>query len=362
MAIQTMELSPQRIGISLGRVLPHANAKITLGVVGMQKDIRKKNTGGTTKYRRVLPKGATASNPNKFVSDGTGDRTAVYVAAQQTSEGVTPLADTLSFQDFTVEQKQFHVLYGYNDQVADLYEDPIPREMEEMVGERTGLICEWQLFGVLKACTNKFFGGTGTSRATVNGVLTLNLLRKVARSLMANHAEPVRKMFQAIPAEGKYNTAPIGGYCLPVFISTDICNDVYDLPNFTPVENYPDQTKAVENEVGRCEQFRFIASPDLIEIQDAGAAVAGLNPPLKSTTGTNADVYQVIVGSDDAWSHLSLQGMDKNNLTLLPTGQKDKGDPFGQRGYVGAMFYYNAVRLNEGQMAVIEVGANALTS
>lgn len=362
MAIQTVELNAQRIGVALGRILSHANPQIVLGTVGMQKDIRKKNTGGTVKYRRYLPKGATTSNPNKFVADGTGDRTAAYVSAQQTSEGVTPLADTLTPQDFSVEQKQMHVLYGYSDQVADMYEDPIPQVMEEMVGERTGLLCEWQLFGVLKACTNKFFGGTGTSRATVNGLITLPLLRRVARSLMANHSKPVRKMFQAIPAEGKYNTAPIGGFCLPVFISTDLVNDVSDLPKFIPVENYPDQMKAVENEIGACERFRFIASPDLIEIQDGGAAVAGLNPPIKSTTGTSADVYQVIVGSDEAWGHLSLQGMDKSNLTLLPTGMKDKADQFGQRGYVGAMFYYNAVRLNEGQMAVIEVGANALTS
>lgn len=363
MPIQTLDLSPQRIGIALGRILGHAQPKIVLGTVGMV-DSRKKNTGATVKYRRWLPKGATTSSPNIFFPDaayGT-DRSATYVQAQQTSEGVTPNAETLTPQDFSVSQLQFSVLYGFTDQTADLYEDPIPKVMEEMVGERTGLICEMQLFGVLKGCTNKFYGGTGTSRATVNGTLTLNLLRKVARSLMANHAEPVRKMFVPIPANGNYNTAPIGGYCFPVFIHTDLAADVRDLPNFTPVERYPDQSKAVENEFGRCEEFRFIASPDLISVQDSGAAIAGVTPALKSLTGTSADVYQVIVGSQDAWGHLGLQGFDKDNITLLPTGKKDKADPHGQRGYVGSIFYYNAVRLNEGQMAVIEVAANALTS
>lgn len=363
MPIQTLDLSPQRIGIALGRILGHAQPKIVLGTVGMV-DSRKKNTGATVKYRRWLPKGATTSSPNIFFPDaayGT-DRSATYVQAQQTSEGVTPNAETLTPQDFSVSQLQFSVLYGFTDQTADLYEDPIPKVMEEMVGERTGLICEMQLFGVLKGCTNKFYGGTGTSRTTVNGTLTLNLLRKVARSLMANHAEPVRKMFMPIPANGNYNTAPIGGYCFPVFIHTDLAADVRDLPNFTPVERYPDQSKAVENEFGRCEEFRFIASPDLISIQSVGATVAGVTPALKTTHGIKADVYQVIVGSQDAWGHLGLQGFDKDNITLLPTGKKDKADPHGQRGYVGSIFYYNAVRLNEGQMAVIEVAANALTS
>jgi len=362
MAIQSLDIPAQRIGQSLGRILAHATPKIVLGTVGMS-DQRKKNTGATVKYRRWLPKGATTASPNIFFPDSTtSDRSALYTQAQQTSEGVTPNAEALVPQDFSVSQLQFSVLYGFTDQTADLSEDIIPKVMEEMVGERTGLICEMQLFGVAKGCTNKFYGGTGTSRATVNGTISLNLLRRVARSLMANHAEPVRKMFMPIPANGNYNTAPIGGYCFPVFIHTDLAADVRDLPNFTPVERYPDAQKAVENEFGRCEEFRFIASPDLISIQDSGAAIAGVVPPLKSLTATSADVYQVIVASQDCWGHVGLQGFDKNNITLLPTGQKDKADPHGQRGYVGSIFYYNAVRLNEGQMAVVEVAANALTS
>ena len=363
MTIQTLDLSAQRIGVALGRILGHAQPKIVLGTVGMM-DSRKKNTGATVKYRRWLPKGATTSSPNIFFPDATmADRSATYAQAQQTSEGVTPNAETLTSQDFSVSQIQFSMLYGFTDQTADLYEDPIPKVMEEMVGERTGLICEMQLFGVLKGCTNKFYGGTGTSRATVNGTISLNLLRRVARSLMANHAEPVRRMFMPIPANGNYNTAPIGGYCFPVFIHTDLAADVRDLPNFTPVERYPEASKAVENEFGRCEEFRFIASPDLISIQNAGADTTGVVPPLKALPGSAlADVYQVVVGSQDAWGHLGLQGFDKDNITLLPTGQKDKADPHGQRGYVGSIFYYNAVRLNEGQMAVIEVAASALTS
>lgn len=362
MAIQTLDIPAQRIGQSLGRVLAHAQPKIVLGTVGMT-DSRKKNTGAVVKYRRWLPKGATTSSPNTFFGDSSGtDRAAAYVQAQQTSEGVTPNAESLVPQDFSVSQLQFSVLYGFTDQTADLSEDIIPKVMEEMVGERTGLICEMQLFGVLKGCTNKFYGGSGTSRATVNGTLSLRLLRKVARSLMANHAEPVRKMFMPIPANGNYNTAAIGGYCFPVFIHTDLAADVRDLPNFTPVERYPDSSKAVENEFGRCEEFRFIASPDLVSIQDGGAAIAGVVPALKSYSGTSADVYQVIVGSQDSWGHVGLQGFDASNVTLLPVGQKDKADPHGQRGYVGSIFYYNAVRLNEGQMAVIEVAANDLTS
>ena len=93
MAIQSLDIPAQRIGQSLGRILGHAQPKIVLGTVGMT-DSRKKNTGATVKYRRWLPKGATTSSPNIFFPDATAtDRSATYVQAQQTSEGVTPNAE-----------------------------------------------------------------------------------------------------------------------------------------------------------------------------------------------------------------------------------------------------------------------------
>lgn len=357
MGLQSTIITPDRIGASLGRILAHAMPQSVLGTLG-EKDDRKKNTGRVTIYRRYLPRGATASNPNVFFQNGTGDRTNAFVAQHLAQEGVTPMAETLVPQDISVEQKQFAFIYGFTDQTVDMGEDPIPEIAEEFVGERTGLIREMNLFGVLKGCTNKFYGGTGTSRATVNGRLTLQLLRKVERSLKAQHSEAARKMLQLIPASGNYGTLPVQA-CYPVFISTDLTSDARDLPNFKDVSIYGNSRMALPNECGSCEEFRFIVSPELVAVQDSGAAVAGTVPQLLSTSGTNADVYQVIVGSQKSWGHLGL-ALSKDDLTLLPVGQKDKNDILGQRGYVGIKFYHNAVRLNEGQMAVVEVGTSAL--
>lgn len=360
MPIQTNQLTPMRIGESLGRIIAHATPQLCLNTIG-EKDQRDRNTGTVTKYRQWLPKGATPANPNRFFQDGAGDRSAAYANAQLASDGVTREAETLVPRDISVVQRQFSILMGFTDETENLNEDPIPKAMEEQVGERTGLVNEMHLYGVLKACKNKFYGGSGTSRATVDGRISLGLLRRISRSLMENHAKPVTKMLQAVPAKGLYNTAPIGGKCFPVFIHTDLCSDARDLPNFIPRENYTDQTKAVAGEIGSCEEFRFIASPELVSVQDSGAAVANTVPPLKSTSGTNADVYQFIVGSQDAWGHLGLK-LDSKSITVIPTSQKDKSDPQGQRGYVGSKWHYNAVLLNNGQMAVGEVAADALTS
>lgn len=357
MAIQNYATQAPRVGIWRARILKHAQPVISLGTVGVNDDF-KRNQGDIARYRRWLPKGATASQPNRFFLDGAGDRSQAYVAQHLTSEGVTPPAETIAAQDIQVQLQQFSVLYGYTDRTFDFYEDDIPKAMTQLTGERVGLVNESALFGVLKGCTNKFFGGSGTTRATVNGRITLQKLRKIARALHLNHATTVTKMEKRIKA-GMYGTAPVG-VCYPVWVHTDLIPDLRDLPNFTPVEEYGDPSQAVECEVGKCESFRFIASPELVAIQDAGAAVAGSVPALQSTSGTYADVYQVIVGSQDAWGHVGLN-LGKGSVTALPVGQRDKADPHGQRGFVGAKWYYNSVILNDLQMAVFEVAALALT-
>jgi len=359
MSIHGFSLTPQRVGIIKGRILKHAMPKIVLGTCGVNDDF-KKNTGDTVKYRRFLPKGSSAAQPNRFFLDGAGDRGNAYAQQHLTAEGITSSAETVEVQDITATLSQYNVLYGYSDRTFDLYEDDIPQAMTKLTGERLGLVHEMVLFGVLKGCTNKFYGGTGTSRGTVNGTISLIGLRKIARSLAANHAESITKMTQRIPASGMYGTSAVEA-CFPVFISTDLHPDVRDLPGFVPVAKYGDPSRAVAGEFGSCEEFRFISSPELIAVQDAGAAVAGTVPPLLSTTGTNADVYQVIVGSEEAWGHIGVN-VKGSDLTAMTPGQKDKADPQGQRGYVGAKFYYNAVILNNLQMAVYEVGTNALTS
>lgn len=356
MAIQGYSTQSARVGIWRARILKPAQAKISLGTVGINEDF-KKNQGETAKFRQFLPKGASSAQPNRFFLDGTGDRGNAYANDHLTNPGVTPAAETVQARDISVQLNQYSVLYGYDDKTFNFYEDDIPKAMTELTGERVGLVNEMALYGVLKGCTNKYYGGTGTSRATVNGTISLTGLRKIARGLNNNHAETVTKMERKINA-GMYGTAPVG-VCYPVWVHTDLLPDLLDLPNFTPVAEYGDPSQAVDCEVGKCESFRFIATPELIAVQDAGAAVAGTVPLLNSTTGTYADVYQVIVGSQDAWGHVGLN-LGKGSVTALPVGQKDKADPHGQRGYVGAIWYYNAVILNDLQMAVYEVGTREL--
>jgi len=209
------------------------------------------------------------------------------------------------------------------------------------------------IWGALRGCTNAYYGGTGTSVATVNGGLTLGIVRKIAKNLQANHGKPVNKMLKAGP---NFGTDPVAeGYT--VYCHTDLEPDIRDLPNFIPSEAYATGVPQA-NEIGKCERFRFITSPDLPSIQDGGAAIGATG--LYSTTGTSIDVYPFIVTAQDAWGQIALRGKDSLSPTFLPPGEKSKSDPLGQRGYAGTAWWKAVMIENQGWMAVGYVGSKVL--
>ncbi len=355
MTMQTFGLTQGRINKFKGEILSHAVPLEVLSRAGRQVRMPR-NQSDTYVARRWLPYGATATNANtinQFFQNATGDRGNALAAAHLTQEGVTPTPDSITPQDITVVMQQYSCLYGFTDKTYDLYEDDIPAAMKEQVGERVTLVNEQIVYGALKAATNQYYGGTGTSRATVNGKITLNLVRKIVKQLQANHAKPVNKL---LGASGNYGTDAVAeGYT--VYCHTDLEPDIRDLPGFVPVEKYATGTP-LPHEIGKVERIRFISSPDLPSIQDGGAAIGSTG--LYSTTGTSIDVYPFIVMGSDAFSQIAIRGKESMDVTFLAPGQKSKSDPFGQRGYAGAIWWKAVMIENQGWMAVGNVGVTSL--
>jgi len=356
MAVQNFSLTPGRINKFKGQILAHAVPMECLGRTGRQIPMPKNNSD-TYVARRWLPYGATAtsaSTQNQFFQNGTGDRGNVIVQAHQVQEGVTPAPDSIVPLDITVVMQQYSCLYGFTDKTYDLYEDDIPKAMIEQVGERMTFVNEMIIYGALRACTNQYFGGTGTTIATTNGALTLGLVRKIAKNLQANHGKPVNKVLK--PSADYGTDAVAEGYT--VYCHTDLEPDIRDLPNFTPAEKYA-SGKPIPGEIGKCERFRFITTPDLPSIQDGGAAIGATG--LYSTTGTSIDVYPFIVTAQDAWGQIAVRGKDALNPTFLPPGDKTKSDPLGQRGYAGTIWWKAVMIENQGWMSVGFVGSKVLS-
>lgn len=339
-----------RINKLKGEILAHAIPVEVLGITGQQKEVPK-NNGKTVVYRRYLPYGGSASTYN------TANRWVVDPNAAILAEGVTPTADSLVPQDITVTLNQYGCLYQVSDQVVDTYEDDVPAEMKKQCGERVGLIRELVRYGAVKASTNVSYPGAVSTRAGVNGRITLSLLRRVSRSLQSNHAKRITGILAPSP---NIATKPIEAGFL-VFCHSDVENDFRDMTGFIPTSQYGSRKVMHEQEIGSVENFRIITSPELASYPNAGVTGAsGLSPALYSTGGTYVDVYPIIVAGEDAWGQVALRGDSALDPTWIAPGQKTKSDPLGQRGFVGAKFYFNATALNDGWLAVIEAGVSAL--
>jgi N4-gp56 family major capsid protein len=225
--------------------------------------------------------------------------------------------------------------------------------MVEQVGERVALVNEMILFGALKACTNVFYSGTGTSIATVNDYLKLANIRKITKAMQANHARPVTNTLKASP---NIATQPVeSGYV--IVCHTDLEPDLRDIAGFIPTSQYASGTP-MPNEIGRVERFRFITSPDLPAQLSAGAAIGSTG--CQSTLGTSIDVYPYFVFAQDAFSQIALRGKESMSPTFIPAGEKTKSDPHGQRGYAGSIWWKGVMIENNQWMALGYTGVKSL--
>lgn len=335
-----------RINKQKGEVLGHAVPVEVLAITSAKKTMAKKQ-GNTIIYRRWLPYGGSTT------SAATINQWVVSPSTHATQEGVTPPADTLTPQDITVVLGQYSCLYMYTDVQDDLHEDDLPPEMKKQTGERMGLVREMIRWGAVKACTNVYYAG-GTSRATVSQTISINVLSKVSRSLRANHAKFITGVLAASP---NFATAPVSAGFI-VYAHTDLEYDIRQLPGFKEVAEYGQRKPVHDMELGSVGIYRFVLSPELASIPDSGAAVGSTG--LYSTTGTSLDVYPMIVVGEEAYADIALRGSNSFDFTNITPKQKDKSDPHGQRGYVGAKFYSAAKVLNDGWMAVIECGITNL--
>jgi N4-gp56 family major capsid protein len=248
--------------------------------------------------------------------------------------------------------QQYGVLFKYSSKVEQLYEDDIPGEMVKLTGETLAEVMEMVRYGVLKAGSTVIYAN-GSSRSAVNTAISLNAIRKSARTLESNRS---RRVTSRLAPGVNFGTRAVQPAYV-VFVHTDAVSDVRNLPGFTRVEEYGSYKPIHDREIGACEDFRFISSPLLKSFAAAGSAT--LNGML-SVGAANVDVYPFIIIGEDAWGQVALKGMSAIKPVVLKASQTNHANPLGQFGYVGASTWFATVRLNDAFMARIEAGVTAL--
>jgi N4-gp56 family major capsid protein len=332
-------------------MLEHAQPITVLGDFGTQREMPQNSTD-TLVFRRTLPFGASTTGTviegsNRYV--GTPN---IQASNFVLAEGVTPNANTISFQDVSVQLQQYGILFKYSSKVEQLYEDDIPGEMVKLTGETLAEVMEMVRYGVLKAGSTVIYAN-GSSRSGINTAISLNALRKAARTLESNRS---RRVTSRLAPGVNFGTRAVQPAYI-VFVHTDAVSDIRNLAGFTRVEEYGSFKPIHDREIGACEDFRFISSPLLVPFTAAGSST--LNGML-SVGAANVDVYPFIIIGEDAWGQVALKGMQAVKPVVLKASQTNHANPLGQFGYVGASTWFATVRLNDAFMARIEAGVTAL--
>jgi N4-gp56 family major capsid protein len=316
-------------GKAVARLLKRAQAIMTLERFG-QVDPQGKNNSMTRKWRRIE---------------------ALPAAIAPIAEGVAPPGQTLQVTNISMTLEQYADFVPFTDVIADTIEDNTLQDLSKLVAQQAAETKEIVRFSALKAGTNVFYGGTGTTRATVNGTLTRGLLRKVFRAMKRNRAQFISEI---IAPTAKVATEPVAQAYFTVG-HTDMDADLQDITGFTRNEKYADTTKALPGEVGKAENFRFILN-DLFSPWLA-AGVSGSTYLTNGSTGTGAcDVYPMLAFGQDAYAIVPLQGKDAVKIYVVnPTASA--ADVVAQKGSVGWKMYDGCAILNDLWMSRMEVAA-----
>ena len=340
------DISPAVAAYSVVRLLKRALPYLHIEKFGQTYPLPTNSTQ-TAKFRRYYMTGTTgAAGPDAIYSANFS----IPVAITPLVEGVTPTGSTLTNQDYTVQLYQYGDFMTMTDVIEDTHTDPILQQMTDILGESAASTVETLRFNVLKAGTNVFYANAVAGRSSVITTITLADQRRVTTGLNRQNA---KKITTVVASTADFNTKSVEASYMAI-THPDLESDIRNMTGFIPVASYGPHTSPFEGEIGSVEQVRYLTSTIFAPWADAGGA-KGL---LRSTTGTSADVYPVLIFGRDAFGIVPLKG--KSSMVPMVVNPKPApGDPLGQRGTCGWKLWTATVILQDAFMARLEVAATA---
>lgn len=284
---------------------------------------------------------------------------ALALATTPLVEGVTPQGSRITVTDYTATLAQYGDFVPFTDVIEDTHEDPFLQQVTEVLGEQAAQTVEKIRFNVLKAGTNVIYGGTGTTRATVNGVVTLDLQRKATRALKRQNGMLHTSVVKSSP---NFRTEPVEAAYIGL-VHPDNENDIRNISGFIPCKAYGNSGAngmggAWENEIGAVEDVRYLRSTLFTAFANAATSQGAIVSSFVSTGGSFPDVYPVLYLAKNAYGIVPLKG--KDSLSIMVVNPKPAiGDPLAQQGTAGWKTFQTAVILNDAWLVRAEVLATA---
>lgn len=339
------DISPAVAAYSVVRMLQRAMPYLHLEKFGQTYPLPTNSTQ-TAKFRRYFLSGATGSAGN----GNPANPFFIPVATTPLVEGVTPSGSKLANQDYTVTLAQYGDYVTITDVIMDTHTDPVLQQATEILGESAAITVETLRYNVLKAGTNVFYANNVSGRSSVITAIALADQRRVTTGLNRQNA---KKITSVVASNADFNTKSVEAAYMAV-CHPDLETDIRTMTGFVPVASYGPHTSPFEGEIGSVEQVRYLTSTVLAPFADAG----GAKGTLRSTSGTSADIYPILIFGRDAYGIVPLKG--KSSMTPMVVNPKPApGDPLAQRGTVGWKLWTSTVILQDAFMARLEVGATA---
>lgn len=318
-------------------------------------------------HGRLVGKMLARAIPNmpfeKFAQPFTYDRnsgdTAIFMryesldnTPQKLIEGVTPNAKEITTTTIESPLEQYGDYILMSDKLIDTNDVNFVENAATVLGEQAAEAVERLRIATLMSGTNVMFAN-GTARNQVNTPITANLMNRIERALWRQEAKFITNPIASSP---RFYTENIPGAFVAV-VHPDLIQDIRALPGFKAPWDYGTPSDW-EGEVGAYNHFRFMATTLLRPFADAGGAAAGPDGTMISTSGTNADVYPMIILARDAFGTVVLRGMDSIKPRIIrPTPSII--DPLWQRGAISWKVMTTTVILNQAWMMRVEVAASA---
>lgn len=269
------------------------------------------------------------------------------------AEGINNAARNLVPEDVFCTVSEYSETFSY----SSLADDTDPRDYAEGAAEvghdlvkldNTAL--NWAL---MIGGTQKFYNSSSvTQRTDVNGPITAGRLEKAYTLLRNAKAKTFAELQLGSNKIGSSGIMP--SYL--VFGSEYLRGDFRNCAGFKGINEYPGNVTVSPFEVGAIDRGRIILSPELTPVADAGATVGSAN--LRSTTGTSADVFPIVVVGKNALGHVPLKGDGKygsGNLRVYLIKDPDRTDPANLTRLWTAAWTAGRLILNELWIARIEV-------
>ena len=336
------------------------------------------------------------------------------------AEGVKPPADSLLQTIIKVKLQQYGSYVATTDVLVAAAQDPIIQQITERQSIQAAELLDFITYLHARSGTQAAFAG-GTNRATVqktiggtDGVTTsdvanTNLLDTAVRTLEYQEARKIAKQMTPSP---KYNTEPVPEAYVAV-CHTDMRKDIEVLPEFIPYAKYSNNgQQMLPGEIGSVGTIRFIlttqaaalgqipdgtaiVSTDVSATQGASYSPGHTGQSFGTTTstgvadasnygkagagdadeygkakgsittlklepsGTNFEVYPVMIFSSECLGCVSMSGYDAV-IPKVVMPEPAVTDPLGQSGSVGWKTFYACQILNEDWLYRVECCASLL--